>query len=536
MHAVAGCLVLAVALAWLPGQSQASATRWWVATAFLPLALAAFPLHRLRARLWWLAPWGLLALSAAAASAWQRDPGAGLFAALIQVSWTAALALGLVVGADGATRRVWPRWVAATGVVVAVPGIVVPGGALGNSSLLAGLLVLTTLWTALSIREERFSPWTVRAALGIGTLVQLAALARCGSLGAWAALVCGVMAWAVVVYTATARSRYAAVALLAVVLVAGALGLARIDGVRTHLQGRAHLIRCSVDVVTDAFPGGVGAGQFHRAFLESQATVLDQQRADDQRFRSNAYHAHNEALHVLAERGVTGLALLLAPLVAALLRMRDPTAWAVIVGAAVLGLVSLPLYEPVSWVVVAASVGVVLGARADGAPVPRTPAIRPPRWVLAAILAVGVPCSLMASGELLGDRLLVRGVAEGDEALLESSARLSLRKARPLQHRAALLTQFDPVGAEALALEALALDPSPNGWLIAGDAAMHIPDPQRAISHYREAVRLNPRLFAGHFNLARAYEEAGDRHSARRHAVRARSLRPSDPRLDWLPR
>jgi len=533
-HIIVGSLVLVLVLAWLPGQSQASATRWWVATAIVPLGLLGLPLQRLGRRAWWLVPWGLLALSALAGAAWVRDPGAALHTGLIQISWVAALAMGLQVAADADSRRAWPYWVAAAGAAAAVPGIVEPGGTLGNPSLLAGLLVGTTLWTGLALKDVESSKWLVKGGLLLSLALQAAALIRCGSLGAWGALACGTLAWAVIVTTRTPRSRAAALGILVLILVAGALVVTRVEGVRTHLEGRAHLARCSLEVARATLPGGVGAGQFHGAFLEAQATTL-QHRPNDRQFWSNADHAHNEALHVLAERGPTGVLLLLVPVLAALLRIRDPAAWAVVLGMAAFALVSLPMYEPVTWVVAAASVGVALGRGWGTAASGSSRSLRP-GWISLVILVAGLPCALLASSELLGERLLVRGVEENDETLLATSARLSLRRARPLQHRAAVLSSTDPVLAETLALKAVARDPSTRGWLVAGDAAMHVPDPDGAIPHYLEAVRLNPRLFAGHFNLARAYEEAGDRHSARRHAERARSLRPSDPRLEWLPR
>jgi tetratricopeptide (TPR) repeat protein len=120
--------------------------------------------------------------------------------------------------------------------------------------------------------------------------------------------------------------------------------------------------------------------------------------------------------------------------------------------------------------------------------------------------------------------------------LLQSAARFSLRPTAALQHRAALLLEADPQAAEALVLRAVALDPSASGWLLAGNAAMRCHRPSSAVVAFLEAVRLNPRLFAGHFNLAHAYAACGNALAARRHAQRARSLRPGDPRLGSLPR
>lgn len=528
--AVTGVLLVLLALAWLPGQGQASATRTWLAVGVLPFALTGAPWSRVGRRAWWLLPWGVLALWALVGAHWLRDPGGGVESFLIQSSWTAALALGLALAGDRRARAAIPLWVAGAGAAAALPGLFVPGGTFGNTSLLAGLLAGTATWTAATVLaggRVRDRTW---ALLLVSLGLQLGSLARCDSLAGWAGLAVGIAAWT---GAATARhrvGRWALAAGLGALLAAGAAGGLLADPLAEHVRGRAHMARCSWSAARHALPLGVGAGQFHGAYLDAQAAVIDG-RPDDRRFWSNAHHAHLEALHALAERGPLGVALLLIPLVAALLRPRRSEPWSVVVALGVVGLVSLPLYEPASWVLAALATGLVLGG-APGAAEPR----REPLWRVWAAGALALPCGLAASADLLGDRLLVRAVEEHDPILAGTAARLSLRRSRPLQHRAALLLDGDPELAETLALQAVALDPSTAGWMLAGDAAMHVPDPARAVPHYLEAVRLDPQRFAGHFNLARAYEESGDRLSARRHAERARSLRPSDPRLDWLPR
>ncbi len=533
---LAGGLVLVLALAWLPGQGRALAARLWIATGVLPFLLLYIPWHRLGRRAWWLLPWGLLAATALISAPWLRDPGGGLETFLIQASWTGALALGLVVATDDAARAVLPRWIAAAGAAAALPALVIEGGSFGNPSLLAGFLAAAAVWTGASLLEQpRWRElWWIAMAGGLA--LQLGALARCQSVAGWAAVVLGLAAWCAVSAARGRVDRLTAGIALGVLLGGGALGGWAFGAgpiATEHLRSRAHMARCCLSAAGEAGLGGVGAGQLHGAFLEAQVGVLDR-REMDRDLWTNAYHGHNEVLHALVERGVAGAALLLAVALAALLRTRDAAAWAAVLALAAVGLVSLPLYEPATWVLAALSVGLALGSP-GGAPATSAPP-RPVRWRILALLAVAVPCGLLASADLLADRLLVRATAEGDPQLAVWAQRLGLRQARAIQHRAALLTDTEPRAAEALALQAVALDPSPQGWLLAGDAAMAVPDPGGAIPHYQEAVRLNPRLFAGHFNLSRAYEEHGDRFSARRHAERARSLRPSDPRLDWLPR
>ena len=535
---LAGGLVLLLALAWLPGQGRASAARLWIATGVLPFLLILLPWRQLGRRTWWLLPWGLLAATALVSAPWLRDPGGGLETFLIQGSWTAALALGLVVATEPAARAQLPRWIAAAGAAAAVPALFVPGGSFGNTSLLAGFLAATAVWTGASLLERpRWrEPWWITMAGGLS--LQLVALARCGSVAGWAAVVLGLATWCVVAAVRGRVNRRLAGAVLGVLLVGCALGgWASGAGpiAAEHGRSRLHMARCCLAAATQAGVGGAGAGQLHGAFVEAQVTVLDQREADRDLW-TNAYHGHNEVLHALVERGPAGAALVLVVVVVALFKTRDLTAWAAVLALAAVGLVSLPLYEPATWVLAALSVGLALGAPSPGSqPPPKNHPCRA-RWLKPGLVVVAIPCGLLASADLVADRLLVRATVEEDAQLAAWAQRLSQRPARAMLFHAALVAPVDPRLAEELALQAVALDPSPSGWLLAGDAAMAVPDPGGAIPHYMEAVRLNPQLFAGHFNLARAYEEHGDRFSARRHARRARSLRPSDPRLDWLPR
>lgn len=471
------------------------AARAWLVTGAVPLVVAMGRPALGR----WLVPWGALVGSTLLWVPWVADPSAALGVARTQIGWLAALALGLSVG-----RVDVSGWAAAAGVVAAAPAWWVPGGAFGNTSLLAGFLAATVVLTAHGWRR-----WWIWPALG----AQIWALWLSESLAAWLAIGAGGAAAAF----ARARPRGRAVIALSVGAALAATLLA--DDVRDHLGRRGYMAAVSADVARAAAPLGVGPGQLHGAFLEAQA----RRPASD--LWTNATHAHAEPLHALAEQGVAGLLLLAVPFLAGLLRVGRDAAWPTLIACAVLAMFSLPLYEPGTAFVAALCTGQLL---AEGAP--RASA----GWRRPAAVALGAAALLAASAALLADRLLVRGAEAADPALVARAALLDLRAPRTLRVWADISP--DPAEAEALALESLRRTPSVEGWLLAGRAAMRQAAPERAVPAFAEAVRLHPRLFAGHFNLARAYEELGDRHRARRHATRARSLRPGEPRLRWLPR
>ena len=511
---LAAALVVALAVAWLPGQTHAGALRLIFGCGVLPLLAAT----RLRRSGWpWVLCWGLLAASALIATPFVPDPGGALRVFAVQLGWVGALALGLSAGERA--RAMLPWTAAIAGAIAAVPGLVWRGGTFGNADLLAGFLVATALLTLDALRTPRR---TTRVAVGVSLAAQLASVVLAGSLGAFAALGVGAAGMAHVQAPLGRRARILAVlsAIAALACVTAASGAAR-----EHLAGRAYVARVAGHVAVSALPLGVGAGQLHGPFLEAQAELLDE-RPDLAGLWTNAAHAHNEPLHALAEQGPLGLALLLLPLGAALARPRPGAPWAVVLAISALSLVSLPLYEPATAAVTALCVGLVLGR-------PSRPA---PRLARYAALAAATLSLALCSSELLADRLLARGARDHSPAVLSAAAALALRPAPALQMEADALLPDHPLRAALLVEEAVALDPSPRGLVLLGRARLAAGEPHRAIAAFERAAHLHPRLFAAHFDLAQAYEQAGDRHSARRHAERARSLRPSDPRLRWLPK
>jgi tetratricopeptide (TPR) repeat protein len=72
-----------------------------------------------------------------------------------------------------------------------------------------------------------------------------------------------------------------------------------------------------------------------------------------------------------------------------------------------------------------------------------------------------------------------------------------------------VLTQ-DPAEAVRLVSEALKLDPDlPEAWKIRGQALVALHRPQEAISNLKKSISLDPQDGSTHFQLARAYRQAG---------------------------
>ncbi|MCK6526552.1 hypothetical protein L6R50_03025 [Myxococcota bacterium] len=528
--ALAGAALVALAVAWLPGQARAGAVRAWLAWGVLPLAVALLPGARAVPARRWL-PWAGLAVLALARAPGSADPGGGLAAWVTHSGWIAALALGSLVASPGPATPGLARPAALAGALAAVPGLAVPGGAFGNPDLLAGFLVGTLALTAGGLGRGGCRRPGERLALGAAAALQVGAMVASGSLGARVAAGAGAAAWGIAWVGCRPGGRRAAVA-LAAGAGAASLGVLALPTVADHVRGRLHLAGISWEVARGALPLGTGPGAFHAAFLEAQAVRIAA-RPEAAALWTNADHAHHEGLQVLAEHGPLGLALLLAPVLAALVRPRPGPAWAAVVAYGVLGSVSPVLREPGSALLACLAVGTCLGP--PGTAPEAGPGLRP-RWGRPAALAAAVLALALATSDLAADRLLARGVRLGDPALLRDAARLALRPARALQYRASALMALEPEGAAALAEEAVRRDPSPRALLLVGNAWLQADRPDRALPPLLRAVRLHPRFFAGHFTLALAYADAGDPLAARRHAARARSLRPGDPRLDRLPR
>jgi len=556
----AGALLLILAGAWLPGQARAGELRLWIAQAALPLLVLLWVPELAPRRTWLrLLPWGLLVFGTLLQAPAQPAPGAALAVLLVQLGWLGAGLLGLGAAAQPpspAPVRRGAGWAAAAGAVAAGPGLAFAGGTFGNADLLAGFLALTLLWTLPLVvsgdratddgRQRAWSPlrWLGLVALGL----QAAALVVSQSLGAWLAVAVGGWAWWAVgrwrwPQPAESKVPYIRKALVLFVMPLLVLAASLLSPmVQEHLAARGYLYRVGLTVAGTALPWGVGPGRFHGSFLDAQAALAAREPATLDHW-TNAEHAHSEAGQLLAEQGPLGLLLGLLPFALLVLRPRAHPAWAAGVAGLVLAQLSLPLYEPATAFLLAFSVGWALGDPATSPRAASAPAA-PCEWRRAVSwpglwrplgLALALIALLLGTAELLASRLLVRGVAAGAVEPVALAAELSLRPARARRHQATLLLDPDPARALVVAREAVRLDPSPAALVLEGQAAMRLRAPHLALPPLQAAVRLAPRAFAAHFDLARAYEEAGDRFQARRHATRARSLRPTDPRLRWLP-
>lgn len=495
---LAGLAAVALAIAWLPGQTQAGALRHWIAVGALPL-LIALRGPALPRTLW---PWAALVALTAISALWAPWPGAALDVALTQLGWLAAALLGNRCDSDELAP--WVSLAGALGVGMA--------WSFGNPDYAVAWLVGTVPWTGWALwrgPSKRVRGW-VRGLHGLSLLAQLGALAFFNSLGAWAALV---LAAGLLGLQAGGRWRLAAVGLL----LAGAVACLH-PTVHEHVTGRLHLAKIAFEIGQLEPLTGTGPGAFHGAFLEGQATVDAGDRW------TNATHAHNEPLQVWAEQGLPGLLLLLAPLALVLGRPQRSPAWAGVVIYATVGLVSLPLYMPGgAWLA-----GLCLGAATRG------PASTGP-WPRRLGLAIAVPALLLASANLLSDRLLRRADTAEDPRLAAQAGTLALRPARALRVEARALMPTDLAAAAAAAAAANQRAVSVEGHMLVGQVAMAAGQPAQAALAYEQAVRLCPRLFAGWFDLALAHRGAGQHGAARRAAARARALRPSDPRTQHLP-
>ncbi|MGK0362918.1 MAG: tetratricopeptide (TPR) repeat protein, partial [Bradymonadia bacterium] len=473
--------VVALAIAWLPDQTSAGALRAWLCAGALPCLI-----------LWQGGLRGGLSWLLLAATALISGTSTAVWLATWQLGWWAALLLGRHAPARHSA-------IAAAGALAALPAWYDPNGLFGNPDYVAAFVALCVPSAWVMMTQDR--RWAIVLVAMLGALV------HAQSLGAWAALaVVAVIALAI-------HRRWAAVALLGLLAIAGALGR---ESVATHLEGRAHLAGVTARVARTAAFVGLGAGQLHGAFLVQQARTLD-----DAALWTNAHHAHAEPLQVVAEQGLLGLALLCLPILIALRRPWTTHHATVGVGV-ILGAVTLPLYMPGVCLLVAHGLGAALGPSAATSPIWRWPA-----------RLLGAGLLLIATSQLMTDRMLARADRTADAPLAETAARWSLRPASALRVAAG----HQPASAHALALAdaANAIDPSVEGIMLRGQILHQTGEFAGAEEAFRRAVHLHRWLFAGWFNLSRTLEDQGDRPGARAAAKRARALRPSDERLRHLP-
>ncbi|MFN3197406.1 MAG: hypothetical protein ACE366_03140 [Bradymonadia bacterium] len=494
-------------LIWLPGQATAGMPRLWWLLAWGPLWLGV-ALVPPKGHRWPAVCWLLWAGAAAVSALWVAHPGAAIEGALQRLS----LAVGLMGGLAAGHRlsSLGHGLALISGSLAALTQLLDPAGSFGNPDFLAGWLALCLVWSATGLRG---APWQGVLLSGLGMSLMLVGLWRAGSLGAWAAVAMGTP-------LALCPLRRRGPLLLIMVVLAGLLiWLAPEDdlsGLSDHIAGRLHVFEIAWQIHGGAF--GVGAGGFHRAFLEAQAGYAGP-------WWTNAYHGHNALLHTWVEQGLIGVCLLAAPVGAALLKLHRHPLSVVVCAAVVWSLVNPTLPAAGLGWLAGLAVGLTLSREGPAQKAERPSGILNPhlRWLWA-------PVALVCTAQLITDRWLTR---PEPPAL---TATLSLRAERPWRLHAQRLLDTDPEAAWRLATDAVALEPSVPGWALVGATASASNRPEAAIAAYGEAVRLQPRLFAGHYNLSRLYEARGERAAARRHAARARSLRPSDPRLrDLVP-
>jgi O-antigen ligase/polysaccharide polymerase Wzy-like membrane protein len=225
--------------------------------------------------------------------------------------------------------------------------------------------------------------------------------------------------------------------------------------------------------------GGIGARGFGAAYLEKRNSP------------DTPVRAHSFELDALSEVGIVGFVLLACGLVALLVpivsrtRARDPAATAAFGGAAY-----WLAHGSVDWLwtVPACGLPFILLLGLGGAGGDRPALARRLAWPLACVAAVVVLVAFVPPW--LSARLTVRG-------------------------QTAWAKRLDP----------LSVDP------YVADAA-RAPTPQGAIDQLRAAVRKEPRVVERRFNLAIAYQRAGDKKNARRTLLEAKRLDPREPRID----
>ncbi|MBI5500996.1 MAG: hypothetical protein HY907_12195 [Deltaproteobacteria bacterium] len=440
-------------------------------------------------------------------------------------------------------------------------GALAHAGTMGNPDFAATVVALgvpATAWrlAAASTRSRR------AAACALAALLP-AALVHLESLAAWIAAGTGLSAFGLVLLAGHDRRRLALLG--AAVLALGAAATLAAPGVRERWRGRAFLAEAALDAASRAPLAGHGLGGFPRAHLDAQGRVLsgDPELAP---LWTRALHAHNEPLHALVERGALGLAGLLvvwlavaAGVVRGLRRCRSdvrgpsrdeaesggPTVSSVagLAGVAVAWLALALAGFPGHLVPAQLALGLVAGAavaagrRDPGSVVPddagsgprnRSAAIPAGlRWAAAVALGVtlaAVPCWLSAA-----DALFVAGRPAAALAVNPWHGGAALALGASEQGGRA------PTGCAFLA-RASRLAPSPAAELALGNCLSRRGSLPQAAAAFAQAVRWNPRSAAAQGNLAVLLARLGDSTAAKRHAARARSLRPGDRHILTLER
>jgi O-antigen ligase len=427
----------------------------------------------------------------------------------------------------------------AAGVRVGTAGSMASAGTMGNPSFAAAVAALCVPALAARLIDGRRAPeHLVLAGLAAGVLWTLY---RLESLSGWIAAGAGIAAC--LAFRLAARGRRRAAVLIAATLVLGAALALSVSAVRQRWEGRAFLARAGLGAASTAPFVGSGIGGFPQAYLDAQGGLIeaDPSTAD---LWTRALHAHNELVHTLVERGGLGLVgmLVVWGVVAAALwrRLRHATdvddapedgsssssiaalagVGGILVAWFVLALAEFPGHLVPTQLILGLAAGIACRRNAaDAAASAPLPVARRIATCGAAIVLALVPAWLA-----LSDALHVSG---------DPAAAL---RVNPWNGEAAFASGLAeqlggaPTGCSRLE-RATATAPSPAVALALGNCYQRRGMIPQAVKAYRRAVRWSPRNAAAHGNLAMALLDAGDDEAARRHAARARSLRPGDPAI-----
>ncbi len=400
-------------------------------------------------------------------------------------------------------------------------------GLSGNPDWL-GLLLCAALPAQLSrtFRALRTkAPWWTRGAhvavLATHGLATLFAQSRVG----WVALVVAACAWAV---HRRRREHVSSIRTVRAFLAAPLSPSAFHDAPwLTSLDARLWIARHSLQAFSTSPWVGHGAGGFGAAYLDAQASTLSSMTpAQAARRYSFAGTAHSDALQVLVEQGLIGLALWGgAAFVFARGSWREDSALLPTTATILLleASVEMPLHQP-SIFLLACLMGVCLSGPRN------TRAFKPRKLHIAAFFAVG-SWALPSSARVFLSSCLVHVSDEtvGPEKLtqLETAVRLSptnvdaalalaqahadrghLQRAMDLTHAAAHNT---PSVATSLAL---------------GNALARLDRWTEASEHYRQALFWDPGSLKGRVNAATAARHLGQLDEAKTHLAAAKSIAP----------
>jgi tetratricopeptide (TPR) repeat protein len=441
----------------------------------------------------------------------------------------AAVALLQYAGLD-------PTGLARPGLVLSDPGWVGPGrtpvSLLGNPSylgeFLAGLLPLGVATVAQETPRRR---WPIGLALTAMGAALLLAGARGPILGAVAGLAFVGIRLAVAARRNASRQPMRWRLAAGILLIAAALGwplglwgrfLSSWDIGSGSVGARLHWWRTTLTLVVEHPWLGAGPGRFRLAFAEAQASwlaaaerIADRQWSGTEQFLTAP---HNELLHVLAEAGLVGLALLawgLAGAVRAGLRApaeaegRPTTGEAAVAGLLALGVSALfgfPLHTASGLCLAGVLAGLALGAA------PAEP--RPAGGRTAALLLGVVLVAVLGNALLLGRAFAASRIAHrafsaavrGEHAtaadLFDAAHAIDPLEPDIRYNRGIALARLGRA-AEAIADLEAALGglPAPRGYRSLADLHLRRGDPRAAAATLVRGLR----LFPGHVGLATDY-------------------------------